>query len=170
MVAAKDPSTTGTWVGKHDWICPGCGPFLKYHNDRVEALRKVPLFSGLSQRHLDSIARAVREKSVQTGAVLARQGKSERDFVLILDGSARVEQDGHVLARLKAGDFCGEMSLIDGEPRSATVVAESPCALLLLDRRSFNMLLDLTPQLQKKILVALCQRLRDANSALAALN
>ena len=79
-------------------------------------------------------------------------------------------RDGKVLAHLKAGDFCGEMSLIDGKPRSATVVAESPCVVLVIDNRSFRALLDTTPGLQRKILVTLCQRLRDADTALAAVN
>ena len=170
MGTSTDGATTGAWVEEHGWICPGSERFLKNHKERVDILREVPLFSGLGLRHLDRIARHVREKKVQTGAVLARQDRRERDFMLILDGTARVERDGHVLAQLKAGDFCGEMSLIDGEPRSATVFAESPCVLLLLDRRSFRKLLDSVPELQRKILITLCQRLRDADTALAAVN
>ena len=170
MGASKDSATSGTWAEDHGWICPGSEMFLKYHKERVDVLRKVPLFSGLGLRHLDLLARAVREKNIKAGAVLARQGKRERDFMLILDGTVRVERDGHALAHLKAGDFCGEMSLIDGQPRSATVLAESPCVLLLLDHRSFRKSLDSIPELQRKILITLCQRLRDADTALAAVN
>jgi len=144
--------------------------FLKYQKERVEVLRKVPLFAGLSLRDLNFIARYVGEKRVKTGAVLARQGRRERDFMLVLDGTARVERDGKVLADLKAGDFFGEMALIDGEPRSATVFAESPCVLLVIGRHSFQKLLDSVPGMQKKILITLCQRLRAADAALAALN
>jgi CRP/FNR family transcriptional regulator, cyclic AMP receptor protein len=170
MGAAVDRPTTDAWVEEYGWICPGSEMFLRYQNQKVDALRKVSLFSGLGLRQLNRIARCVGEKRVESEAVLARQGKREREFMLILDGTARVERDGHVLAHLKAGDFCGEMSLIDGEPRSATVVAETPCVLMVIDRRSFQKLLDSVPELQRKILITLCQRLRAADTALVALN
>jgi CRP-like cAMP-binding protein len=144
---------------------------VAYHKQqRADALRKVRLFDGLGLRHLNLIAGSVSEKKVEAGAVLARQGKRARDCMLILDGTARVERDGKVLAHLKAGDFCGEMALIDGQPRSATVVAESPSVLLVIDSGAFRKLLDSDPELQRKILATLCQRLRDADTALAALN
>jgi CRP/FNR family cyclic AMP-dependent transcriptional regulator len=170
MGTATDGSTSSAWVEEHGWICPGSEMFFKYHQEKVEVLRKVPLFGGLDSRHLDQVAGSVREKKVESGAVLAREGRRERDFLLILDGAARVEKEGKVLAHLKAGDSCGEMSLIDGHPRSATVLAESPCVLLLVDRRPFRKLLDSDPQLERKILLTLCRRLRDADASLAAIN
>ena len=109
------------------------------------------------------------EKQAQV-VELARQGRLGREFVLIVEGSARAETDRKVLARLEAGDFCGEMSLIDGKPRCTTVVAESPCVLLVIDTRSFRHLLNAVPGLQKKILITVCQRLREADAALAAVN
>lgn len=90
--------------------------------------------------------------------------------MLVLVGTGRVERDGKVLADLAAGDFFGEMSLIDGQPRSATVFVESPCVLLVIGRHSFWKLLDSVPGMQEKILITLCQRLRAADAALAALN
>ena len=90
--------------------------------------------------------------------------------LLIFDGIARVERDGQVIARLKAGDFCGEMSLIDGMPRCATVIAETPAVLLVVHRRSFGHLLNTVPGLQKKVLAGLCERLRAADSALGSRN
>jgi len=170
MGTEKNHSTMDDWVERHSWVCSGSEVFLKYQREKVDVLQKVPLFSGLSLRHLNHIARCVGEKRVKTGTVLARQGKRERDFMLILDGTARVERDGKILAHLQAGHFFGEMSLLDGEPRSATVCTESPCVLLVIGRRSFQELLDSVPGLQSKIVVTLCQRLRDADAALAALN
>jgi CRP-like cAMP-binding protein len=143
---------------------------LKRRSEKIELLRKVPLFSELGRRHLNVIAGVADEVKVEAGTALARQGRLGREFVLIVDGSARVETDGKVLARLEAGDFCGEMSLIDGKPRCATVVAESPCVLLVVHTRSFRRLLDAVPGLQRKILITVCQRLRDADAALAAVN
>jgi len=170
MGTAADPSANDAWVEEHGWICPGSDMFLKYHKERVAALLQVPLFSELDSGHLDRIAGSVREKKVETGAILAHQDRRERDFMLMLDGAARVERDGKVLARLKAGDFAGEMSLIDGQPRSASVIAESPCVLLMVARHPFRKLMDSDPALERKILVTLCRRLRDADTALATVN
>jgi CRP-like cAMP-binding protein len=143
---------------------------LKRGSEKIERLRKVPLFRELGRRHLNIIAGVTDEVKVGEGTALARQGRLGREFVLIVDGTARVETDGKILARLGAGDFCGEMSLIDGKPRCATVVAESPCVLLVIDTRSFRRLLDTVPGLQRKILITVCQRLRDADTALGAVN
>lgn len=143
---------------------------LRRRSLMVDMLRKVPLFSGLSQRHLDLIARHADEVRMDGGKVLARQGEGGLEFLLIVEGSARVERDGKVLARLGAGDFFGEMSLIDGKPRSATVIAETPIVLLLIHKRSFSELLDTVPGLQKKVLIKLCERLREADARLAAIN
>lgn len=82
--------------------------------------------------------------------------------MLIVDGRARVEKDGKVISRLAPGDYFGEVSLIDGGPRIATVIAETKLSLLVVHKRSFDHLLDTVPGLQKKILVSLCKYLRQA--------
>ena len=143
---------------------------LTRRNERIELLRNVPLFSGLSDRHLRAIARHTDEVTVKEGKVLARQGETGREFLVIVDGSARVERDGTTISRLGSGTFFGEMSLIDGQPRTASVVAETPVTLLVIPVRAFANLLDTVPGLQKKILVTLCQRLREADAAIAARN
>src|SRR4030042_5533991 len=104
--------------------------FLSRRPDRIDWLRKVPLFSGLSGRDLDLIARQTDVVRADGGRVLTRQGALGEEFLLIVDGSARVERDGKPITRLEAGDFFGEMSLLDGKPRSASVIAESPITLL----------------------------------------
>jgi CRP-like cAMP-binding protein len=88
----------------------------------------------------------------------------------VLDGQARVERDGKTMARLGKGDFVGEVSIIDQQPRSASVIAESPMTLLVVSARSFGALLDDVPPLRKKVMVALCERLRAADAKLAARN
>ena len=143
---------------------------LRRRDDKVDVLRKVPLFSGLSRRHLDLIAQHADEVKVAEGKVLTRQGERGLEFFLIVDGSARVERDGKPIARLGAGDFFGEMSLIDGKPRTATVIAETPIVLLVVHTRSFGHLLEAVPGLQKKVLVTLCERLREADAALTSTN
>lgn len=139
-------------------------------SDKAEALGKVPLFSGLSRRHLDELARHVDEVRVDAGRVLARQGEHGLEFLYLVEGKAVVERDGKRIARLGRGDFFGEMSLLDGEPRTATVKSETPVTLLVVHRRVFSHLLDTMPALQKKILLGLCQRLRAADAALTKRN
>jgi len=139
-------------------------------SDKADALKKVPLFSGLSRRYLDLVARQADEVKEKAGAVLAKQGALGLEFLLLLEGGARVEKDGTVIARLGPGDFFGEMSLIDGMPRSASVIAEDPSVLLVIQARSFRSLLDEVPDLQKKLLVTLSARLRAADAKIASLN
>lgn len=143
---------------------------LRRNSDKIDVLKDVPLFRGLSRRHLGLIAKEADEVEQEAGRVMARQGGLGREFLLILKGSARVERDGKVIARLGEGDFFGEMSLIDNEPRSASVIAESTVALLVIPSRSFSALLDTVPGLPRKILAGLCHRLREADRALASLN
>ena len=143
---------------------------LRRRSDKADVLKKVPLFSGLSRRHLDLVAREADEVKEEAGTVLTKQGGLGLEFLLILDGGARVERDGKVIARLGPGDVFGEMSLIDGLPRSATVIAESPTVLLVIQARSFRSLLDTVPGLQRKLLITLCARLRAADARLASVN
>lgn len=143
---------------------------LRRRSDKVDVLKKVPLLSDLSQRHLGLIATLASKVERDAGKILARQGTPGLEFLLILEGNARVERDGKLLARLAAGDCFGEMSLIDYKLRSATVLAETPVVLLVIHTRSFHRLLDTVPGLQKKLLVTLCERLREADAALASIN
>jgi len=126
----------------------------------------VPLFSNLSKRHLNEVAKHADEVSVKAGEVLAQQGSLGLDFVFIVEGKAQVKQDGKVIRHLSEGDFFGEVSLIDGEPRTATVTAETDMTLLVVHRRSFHHLLDTVPGLQKKMLASLCKYLRRAEKAI----
>ena len=144
--------------------------FLKRHADKIDVLKSVPLLGTMSRRHLDLIARHADEVSVPAGKVLARQGGLCREFFVVLEGRARVEQNGKKIATVRKGEMLGEMSLIDNKPRGATVTAETPMTLLVLESRSFGALLDDIPQLRKKVLVTLCERLRAANAKLAMMN
>ena len=143
---------------------------MKRHSDKIDVLKKVPLFGALNRRHLDMIARHADEVKRDGGAVLARQGARGLEFLLIVEGSAQVEKDGKIIARLGAGDFFGEMSLIDGRPRSATVVADAPVVLLVVHASSFGRLLETVPGLSKKVMITLCERLRAADETLTHRN
>jgi CRP-like cAMP-binding protein len=100
--------------------------------------------------------------SIKSGKALAQQGRTGREFVFIVEGKAQVKKDGKVIRHLSSGDFFGEISLIDGEPQTATVIAETDMTILLVHSSSFDHLLDTIPGLQKKIMVSLCKYLRRA--------
>jgi CRP-like cAMP-binding protein len=140
--------------------------FRRRRSDKISLLRNVPLFGQLSQRQLNAVARHVDEIQLRKGAVLAKQGAQGLEAIIIVGGRAQVVTDGKTIAELTAGDVVGEMSVIDGKPRSATVIAETPMDLLVLHRRDFVFLLETVPGLQRKLLVTLCQRVREADQAL----
>ena len=139
---------------------------LRRSSQKIDLLKKVPLFSNLSQRHLREIGKHADQIPVKAGRILAQQGRAGWDFIFIAEGKARVEKNGKVIRQLSEGDFFGEISLIDGEPRTATVVAETDMTLLIVYKTSFDHLLDAIPGLQRKILVSLCQYLRRAEKAI----
>jgi CRP/FNR family transcriptional regulator/CRP/FNR family cyclic AMP-dependent transcriptional regulator len=138
---------------------------LRRSSQKIDLLKKVPLFSNLSQRHLGEIAKHADQVQVEKDRVLVQQGKTGWEFIFIAEGKARVEKDGKVIRQLSGGDFFGEISLIDGEPRTATVIAETDMTLLVVNKMSFDHLLDTIPGLQRKILISLCQYLRRAEKA-----
>ena len=139
---------------------------LRRRSQKIDFLKKVPLFSNLSKRHLNEIGKHADQVAIKAGKVLAQQGNIGWDFILIVEGKAQVKKDGKVIRHLSSGDFFGEISLIDGEPRTATVIAETDMALLVVHRRSFDHLLDTIPGLPKKIMVSLCKYLRRAEKAI----
>ena len=130
--------------------------------DKIERLQEVSLFEECSQRQLRSVAKIARVFDVAAGTILTRAGEPGDEFFLIIDGTARadVSADRHVL--LHPGEFFGEMSLLDGGPRSATVVADTPVRLLVISRRHFAALLRDVPGLTQTILVTLSGRVRQA--------
>jgi CRP/FNR family transcriptional regulator, cyclic AMP receptor protein len=122
------------------------------------------LFSACSASQLKTIRRQVEEVTVQAGRVLCEEGSVGREFFFIVSGTAVVRVKGRKVATLGPGQYFGELSLLDRKPRSATVVSETPMSLLVLEQRRFNGLLDEMPTLSHKLLVAMCQRLRDADA------
>src|ERR1700738_2955618 len=125
---------------------------LRRRTDLNEALKKVPLFRNLSTRHLSYISRHADQVEREANKLVFRQGEIGRELVIIVDGSVRVVQDQQVIAHRHAGEFLGEMSLLDGKPRSATVITDIPCTLLIIHRSSFGPLLESVPGLAQKML------------------
>ena len=124
-------------------------------------LTKIPIFSELSKREIKSISRLMTETDVKEGAKLTKQGEPGREFMIISEGTAVVDIDGSTVAHLGPGDFLGELAVLSGTPRSATVTATSPMVLEVLNRREFMALLDENKSLSRKILVAAVKRLQE---------
>jgi CRP/FNR family cyclic AMP-dependent transcriptional regulator len=138
-------------------------PRLARRSDRIDLLKTVPLFRGLTLKQLNELARHVEEVPVPRGTMLAREGQPGNQFFVVLEGKAAVRRRGRRIATLGEGDFFGEMSILDGAPRSATVAAETDGVVLVMQRREFGALLDRVPGLLRKIAVGLSQRLREAD-------
>jgi CRP-like cAMP-binding protein len=135
-------------------------------DDKIDRLEEVGLLAECSRRQLRAIARISEVIEVPEDTVLARTGAPGDEFFLILDGSARVEVSPRKRSRLKPGEYFGEMSLLDGGPRSASVIAETPLRLLVIKRRDFNTLLREAPELTQSLLATLSRRLRHAEASL----
>jgi len=133
----------------------------------TQQLGKVPLFSGLSQRELDAIVRAGKEVEHREGHVIARDGDRGIGFFLVLSGEARVSRGGKGLARLKPGDFFGEISLLDRGPRTATVTSTTPIRLLGVTAWVFRGLLTEYPSIAMKLLEVVAGRLRQVTKQAA---
>jgi CRP/FNR family transcriptional regulator, cyclic AMP receptor protein len=125
-------------------------------------LAKVPLFSDCSSKELGLIARAAKEASHPAGTVLAREGEAGIGLFLIIEGTAEVSIGGRRRASLGPGDFFGEVALLDGGPRSATVTATSDVRLLGITEWVFRGLLHEYPTIAIKTLQVLAGRLRKA--------
>lgn len=137
--------------------------------EMVEILSGVPLFATLSRSEVNEVAKLCEERTYQAGETIMKQLEDAQLMVAIISGRAKVVRDGHELAVVSDGDAVGEMSLIDGHRRSASVVAETPVELVVLHRSTFLKLLDHNPSIAKKLLIAQTARLREADKRLSAL-
>jgi CRP-like cAMP-binding protein len=130
------------------------------HDEKMRHLEEVPLLADCTQKQLRAISDISRVVEVPAGTSLTRAGQPGDEFFVILDGSAAVEKPGKKRAFLRPGDFFGEMSLLDGGPRSVTVRAATPLRVLVIDRQNFQGVLREVPDLTQKLLVTLSRRVR----------
>jgi CRP-like cAMP-binding protein len=128
----------------------------------AEQLARVPMFSGCSARELSLIARAAKEVSHPAGTVIAREGEPGVGMFLILEGRAAVSIGGRRRRTLGPGDFFGEIALLDGGPRTATVTALTPMRLVGITEWVFRGLIREHPTIALKTLQAMAARLRAA--------
>jgi CRP/FNR family cyclic AMP-dependent transcriptional regulator len=128
-------------------------------NQKIDLIRKVPLFARCSRAELKEIALLADEIDLHEGKEMTREGAPGREFFVLLDGTADVKKNSRRVNTLGPGDFFGEIALVSREPRTATVIATSPVRALVITDRSFRRLLDDAPQVQTKVMEAMAQRL-----------
>lgn len=128
---------------------------------RLDMLNRSRLFEGFTKRDLATMALCATDVEHPKGRVVVQEGKPGVGFHLILDGSARVTRSGRKVRSLGPGDSFGDIALIDGGPRSASVVAETHLRTLSFATWEFKPLVIEHPQLAYKLLLKLCALLRE---------
>ena len=128
-------------------------------SQKIELIKKVPLFSKLSGAGLREVASVADEIDLPAGKTLTKEGERGREFFVLLEGSADVRQKGARIRTLGKGDFLGEIALVTKLPRTATVTTTSPVRALVITDRDFSALLRRSPQIGQGVLEALGERL-----------
>jgi CRP/FNR family cyclic AMP-dependent transcriptional regulator len=128
-------------------------------NHKLALIKAVPLFAGCSKRELEEIAGIADELTIPEGRTLTKEGATGHEFLVLVDGAADVRRNGRKVNTLGAGDFLGEIALVTGTPRTATVKTTEPSRMLVITARDFRTLLRNTPSMQLKVLEAIASRL-----------
>ncbi|MBI5198769.1 MAG: cyclic nucleotide-binding domain-containing protein [Nitrospirae bacterium] len=127
---------------------------------RIEFLKGVPLFSKLKERHLKSLASLGKEVEYEAGRVIVKEGETGAGFFLILQGKVEVIKGDKKIAGLGEGDYFGEIALLDGGPRTATVIAKEDTRCLYLVIWSFRSFIKSHPEVSLALLEAVSRRMR----------
>jgi len=126
----------------------------------AEALSTIPLFRNLSSRQLRKLQRSAAEDHYEPDATIVPQGGRTTTLCVVLEGSVKVVKNGKTISHLGPGQYFGEISLIDGRPRAASVISETPVRCLALSQDSLQKLLMTEPSVSWALLESLAQRLR----------
>jgi CRP/FNR family cyclic AMP-dependent transcriptional regulator len=129
--------------------------------EKQDLLEQVPLFAGISAAGIEELGAIANEIEVRAGTVLTHEGAREGFFFIVVEGTVRIERGGSVVTTIGAGEFFGEIALLDGGPRTASAVAQTPCRLLSMTYQMFHELLDASPEIQTAILEAVGRRVRE---------
>jgi len=130
-------------------------------NVKRELLKQVPLFAECSNRELDQIGQVADEIAFPAGRTLIEEGKPGREFFVIAEGTVEVRRGGRKLPQRGDAHSYGEMAIMSGKPRSATVTTTSPVRALVITDRAFKQLLRDVPSLAPKLLRSLAARLAE---------
>jgi len=130
-------------------------------NAKIELLKRVPLLERCSQRELGQIAMLADELDLPAARDLTSEGSAGFEFIVLVQGEADVVRKGRVVNELGPGDFVGEIALVTGEPRTATVKTRGPSRILVLTASGFRTFMHDVPSIQDKVLSALAARIPD---------
>ena len=128
------------------------------HDTKVDALRTAPLFEGLSKKELAELAQRAEDMELEPGTVLCREGEIGHEFFVIIEGEVEVERKGQSLGTRGAGDFIGEIALLEEVERTATVTAKTPVRVMVLTRTAFKRMVEQHPNVELKVLRTLGRR------------
>lgn len=143
---------------------PRCGLWFRRmasKQAKIDHLSKVPLFEGCSKKELERVARASDEIVMTPGTVIVDQGQTGREAFVVMDGTVVVKRSNRKVATLGPGDVVGELSLLDHGPRTASVICETDCTLLVIEQRHFRGVIEEVPTLAIRLLATLASRIRD---------
>jgi flavin reductase (DIM6/NTAB) family NADH-FMN oxidoreductase RutF len=150
------------FIGQVEYARYGEGQPLLFHGGRYEhLLGRAPVFSALPPEILQTITAEGDERTFEADAVVVRRGDPGDELYVILEGEARVERDGAQVATFGAGELFGEISVFDGRPRSADVVAATPLRTLAVSRDLVRAALEREPKAAWAMLEVIAGRLRD---------
>jgi CRP-like cAMP-binding protein len=134
---------------------------MLHKNAKIELLKRVPLFQACSKRELGEIAALADELHLPKARNLTREGTAGWEFLVLIEGEADVVRKGRVVNELGPGDFIGEIALVSGKPRTATVRTRGPARVLVVTASGFRVLMRDVPSIQEKVLAALASRIPD---------
>jgi CRP-like cAMP-binding protein len=130
-------------------------------NAKIELLKRVPLFERCSQRELAQIAMLADELDLPSARELTHQGAGGFEFIVLIEGQADVVRGVRVVNELGPGDFVGEIALVSGKPRTATVKTRGPARVLVITASGFRTLMRDVPSIKDKVLAAVTARIPD---------
>jgi CRP/FNR family transcriptional regulator, cyclic AMP receptor protein len=133
--------------------------------ETLVALAGVPLFADLPRKHLQRVAKEADELTFSPGEAIVEEGNLGETLFVVLEGHAKVVRGGRKVGQVLPGDFFGELSLIDGGPRSASVIAETPMRVLRVFRRTLTALWKDDPKLAIRVLDGVTRRVREVSRA-----
>ncbi len=144
------------------------------HEENKAFLRRVPLFSGLTEGQLEMLAAGSARRSYPKGRTIVSEGEPSQSMYILLAGRAKVQRSDSegkevILAVLGAGEFIGEMSLIDDAPRSASVITIEPCEFMAVSKDAFKAMLAQNPEVAMNVMRGLVRRLREADKKIETL-
>jgi len=129
-------------------------------DEKLALLERIPLFSGLGQKGLVRLGQLADEVDVPAERCLMAQGDRGSEMFVVVSGQVRVERDGQRINTLGPGEFFGEIAILDGGPRTATVTADEQSRLLVLTHRDFHSMMEEFPEIAVDVLTSLAHRIR----------